>query len=93
MDTGLQQGWTQVFSKDGHRSSARYKVFGCRRDLRLLKTERSSALKTERSSAPKRSLRLLKMSSAEDVFGRRRLQPKRSSAPEDLDWHHPGQWC
>ncbi|KAI3745667.1 hypothetical protein L6452_08071 [Arctium lappa] len=26
MDTGLQQGWAQVFSKDGHRSSTRYKV-------------------------------------------------------------------
>ncbi|KAI3678987.1 hypothetical protein L6452_38292 [Arctium lappa] len=26
MDTGLQQGWTQVFRKDGHRSSARYKI-------------------------------------------------------------------
>ncbi|KAI3747156.1 hypothetical protein L6452_09603 [Arctium lappa] len=74
MDTGLHQGRTQVFSKEGHRSSAR--------DLRLLKTERSSALKTERSSAPKRSLRLLKMSSAEDVFGRRRLRPKTSSAEE-----------
>ncbi|KAI3728535.1 hypothetical protein L6452_17172 [Arctium lappa] len=47
MDTGLQQGWAQVFSKEGHRSSARYKgeVIGCRRlerSLDFLEDVRSS---------------------------------------------------
>ncbi|KAI3665817.1 hypothetical protein L6452_44452 [Arctium lappa] len=53
MDTGLHQGRTQVFSKEGHRSSARNlrlpkrssaeEVFS-RRGLRLLKTEISTIL-------------------------------------------------
>ncbi|KAI3714997.1 hypothetical protein L6452_21960 [Arctium lappa] len=84
MDTCLQQGRTHVFSKDGHRSSARYKALKIKKSLvaeeifGLLKTERSSALKTEGSSA----LKTKKSSASEDVFGRRRLRPNRSSAEE-----------
>ncbi|KAI3665818.1 hypothetical protein L6452_44453 [Arctium lappa] len=51
MDTGLHQGRTQVFSKEGHRSSARL------RSLRLLRIEKSSA---SEDVFGRRRLRLLK---------------------------------
>ncbi|KAI3692942.1 hypothetical protein L6452_32767 [Arctium lappa] len=89
MDTGLQQDEVHVNAR--YHNILCQKSTLCWRNLQalkikkslvaedifgLLKTERSSVIKIERSSAPEKS------SASEDVFGRRRLWPKTSSAEE-----------